>query len=1305
MTGAERPKYSTPVTAQAQEQPTVVADTNTDSPELIALYENVRSAIENPDKVDLQEQTLRAILCFLVDPNSKLDHWFCGSKRLAYVSMFSLMAFSFPPDMPILIEHRKQLGNILHSCFRCAREYHIQILAIRKLILENFAYEEDLENEFMSLINNWNIERLSTLFKDSQEKVAGVEQLKPRHFEDIFNSIFECLCAPRMLLHPDNHEFLKLFKDLFLSFQTPTNPTVRAPCLLPTFIPFLFGNDLEFQVYARSSITRITDDQIANVDTFDPMLCTAMDDSLDVFFSQQHSQQELSKFWYSFDVLLSRLDANVLKVHLVNRTHNVLRLLVTSILQNPTESLPALLKVLASVCIKLGKDVWEVFSPTKATTLVTAIVANKNLDRTEVWTEIRVSEPSGYTQKATYVIDWILPLLQSCDKTDLQKAAQIILPKLMNRVEFFWGKEQEEIIFNKALDVILLCLRIEPRPKIPFIFQVERLVKQDIKVLCYRYAPKILDARSRYRDIDINVCQKVQEIIYHSISLDVIAGTPESNALKNINSYDGEIPSPGLESLWAYLLKHYPSDTTTTIYVLRALCYTTFIARPPPRRPQETSIVPKGPLSELAIKEASQTMRLIGSLDSEILKPVINDSQALLSIFLNMFSADNDVNQSAADILCQAFDADDRLSALQEMLNHDLKLTLKTMAKAFKMVREIGIFSPCPKLIKVAQDVSQCLFNASNSVLVKRKNDLSRLADSELLDYWINIWNLLERTFGKTPKWSASFKSDFMLEFLRDLLDYSGDLVEYFFLVVDALIPHSTDQAAKDNLSNQLLQPVILCLVQMCELLRLKDESLITTCFNIIIAVLGLMKQFNIEPSRDLVGIFFKLASRAVTFENELSSEQKIKLLVESGSFTPEEAERVLTSKTDNSEDGDINQTGVQQSKPSSLVGNNGKYKQTSMFDFTKPDFGPKLPSSIATLNKYGMTQAKFGKENTVGISAPKQSMMEELRANLKTQKLTGNRTSVLPKDIHPARPPGFSSKFGRAAVVAAASKPKIPGAATHDNSSSDDDSSLSEGEDGLFMTKESLQSKQKLRNIEKKTSSFGVSSSSRFKAPTLSDKEREKRYMAARLQVDLDPLYKHVLSWDYHSDSAYPKKLFKGVAGTNHTSEREDLSKYYPVPATFKSVGDYVKVFEPLLMLECWQGIVKNKTESTEAPFKITVASKTLVGNGSYEIRVSVPTSSISQSKIGDTDLLLLSYFNQPGSALEPRMPSKDVPYCFAKVKEVKRSASEQTEMSIRVDDPPIQLHNVLVLSTELHVLKIGRYVVNFFKECLLSI
>lgn len=1257
----------------------------------------------------LRESTIHDVLIYLTDPATKIDHWFCDSDERILVATVSLLGFAFSDDMPILRAHRSRLAEVLGGCHKCVREYHIQLIRLRRLLQDDLQFGVEVADELLNCITSWNVDRLTTFLTTVSQNLEKIENPRPRDISYAFVSIFECLCAPRMLLDPDHRALFDICKKVFFYVQTPQSPGIRPPELLPGFISFLFGNDPEFYIFVRTSVARmITKKQTTDESSFDIMLCNAIDDIVSDIQSNPRTQDEMRLFWYNFDFLLNILEPSVLKQKLAGREFDILRFLANSILQSPQASLPAALSVLSSVIEKLGSETWDVFAPIKVNALVMAIVRNPYFVKPETWIPRPAESELDFPQKTSDSLNWIIPLLRSCDKTDLQKCGQQILPKIMEVAIHFKSKQEEEPIFNKALDIFILCLKFEPRTsRLPFLFQVERLVKQDTKLLCYQYADNLLDACKRFKDIDLDVFQKTYDIIYYSISLDVIAGTPEFQALKNSNSYEGEIPPPGTKSLWEKLNSAFPINTDISIPVLRALKHITFIARPPPKKPDEVLVVPKGELSHSAINNAIESMRLIGLYDSENLAPVLKDKKALLSIFLCMFSADENVNQSAVDVFCQALDADDRLSALTGVLNFDLKVTLSVLTEAIDFVNVIGIFAPCPKLIKVSQDVSQCLFGASFGVFAKHKDELSSGSDNEFLLYWVKLWTFLERTFAKTPKWSSSFKTDFMMEFLRDLIDFSGGLVEYFSLV-ESLIPPLTqgqiqklqeqsmaknDSKTPKSISGLLLEPVIVCLIQMCELLRLRDEALIRSCFGVIMAVLELMKRFNISPSDELVEVFTKLASNAARFENNLTNDQKTSLLVASGSFTIEEAERVMGGRaTPDADDDDILEESVVHRNaatsitPGATSKSDASGKQTSLLDFTKSNGQTSIKASPS------FPKPSSSAAYTVGLSTPKASMLDAVRQSLNAKKSTPSST-LSKREIHPARPPGFNSNsmFARKAAAAAASgssrsNRSSPNKDGH-SSSEDEDSENDDNEDGLFTAKP--QAPHKLRNIEKQTTtSLGVGfSRGRFSRETISEKEREERNMRARLQVDLDPLYRKILSWDYHATLDYPSVLNK-----DGTSSPSDTQQYKAVSSTFKTVTEYVNTFEPLLMLECWQGIVKSKEENMEKPFKVWVGSKTLVGNGIYEIRVSVPTKVFSQTKMGDSDLIMLSYSPQP--SVDAIYPKKDIPYCFAKVKEIKNSGPENTEIAVRVDEPPLKMHTSLTLNTELHVLRVTRYI-----------
>lgn len=1271
---------------------------------LEAIVREIQENFSQPPDMNLQEITVNECLKYLTDPNAEpVTHWFCQSEDLTLVATTSLIAFAYDDEgLPILRQHRERLREVLQGCHKCAREYHIQLIKLRRLVLEDLQHGVEIADEILNCIEAWNVDRLTEILQQVSDKLDKIEGPKrPKHISEAFVPIFECLCAPKMLLNPENRTFFNLYKHVFFSVQTPQAPGIRPPELLPGLVSFLFGTDPEFYIFVRASLTKMAaKKQTTSESAFDTMLCMTVDDIVNDVHSNPRTQDQMRLFWYNFNLLLGVLEPSVLRMRLAGRESDILRFLANSILQSPQSSLPAVLLALGTVIDKLGPETWDVFAPIKVNALVMAIVRNPSFMNPNIWIPKPTTSELDFSQETRDSLSWINPLLQkSCDRSDLQKCSQQILPKIMELATLFKSKQEEELIFNQALDILLFCLKFEPRSsRLPFLFQVERLVKQDMKILCYRYANQILDACTRFKDIDLDACRKTYDIIYYSISLDVISGTPESQALRNSNAYEGEIPPANVKSLWTLLNDAFPVNSDIAVPVLKALKHATFIARPPPKRPEEVPVLPKGELSQIAIRNTAESMRLIGLYDSDKLLPVLRDRSALLAIFLNMFSADDNVNQSAVDVLCQALDADDRLSALTNILNFDFKSVLVVITEAIDWVNGISIFAPCPKLIKVAQDLSQCLFGASFGVFTKRKDELAVGSDNEFLKYWVRLWLFLERTFAKSPKWSSAFTKEFMTEFLRDLIDFSGGLVEYFSLVESLIPPLTTQQLEKlqeeaaaktaaakaasgstaveekrykapKTISGLLLEPVILCLIQMCDCLRLKDESLIRSTFKVIMDVLELMKRFNISPSDELVEVFTNLAGNASRFENNLSNDQKTGLLVASGAFTLEEAERVLGGRATPESDNDIVE--VRRSvSPTKTTRTDASGKQMSLLDFARP--GVQQPPRNLQLSSNFSTNSY-----TVGLSAPKSSKLDAIRHSLGPKKTTLS-SSGPKRDIHPARPPGFNPNSMFAQKSAAKANRSSPTKSGH--SSSEDESEGEDNEDGLFAVK--AQQPHKLRNIEKKSSgTHGVYSRTPVSRNALSEKEQEERNMRARLQVDMAPLYKKILAWDYHSNSNFPAAHFEA----NPSSDQ-----YTAVPSTFSNVAEYVKVFEPLLMLECWQGIVKMKEEGTEQPFKVIIGSRTLVGNGVYEIRLSVPSKAFQQTRVGDSDLILLSY--SPLPSVEPIPPSKDIPYCFAKVKEVKNSGPENTEISVRVDDPPPKMHTALTLNTEIHVLRVTR-------------
>lgn len=1248
------------------------------------IYNELKEMYKSPS--GLEEKMVNESVIFLL--GRPPEHWFCSNEQLTFVARTSLLSFSYFQPEPVIIAYREKLKKVLYDCHNCARGYHNQLFKVLDLILNDLQYEESLANEYMDFVASWNVARLSAVLESTKARLKQLAHPKASSIVPDMITLFECLCVPNLLLNPDYQHLFDLFKSVFFMVQRPEHPVIRSSDLTPGYISFLFGNDPELYIFTKISISKMPANNkfvLFKKEDMDDVVLHAFDQVVSNIQSGSHSQYELRLFWYNFNHILQLLDASAIKDSLASREQDIIRFLVNSILLSPSQSLPAALRAFSSVIQKLGTATWEVLYPTKPLPIVNSIIKNEYLQKQEGWLNLpndnEQNQLLGYPQQSTDVLDWVIPLLKSCDQTDMIKAGTQIIPFLFKNAKLLADKVEGEALYRTTFDTIITCIKIEPRTRVPFVFQVERLIKQDIKVLVYQYGPDIIKACDTFKNLDIQVTRKAQQIIYYSILVDVIAGEPESLSLKKAAAIegDGENPPPNVKSPWEVLNDVFPLDSEIAIQVLRAIKYVGFIVRPPPKKPNEVPVFPKNKLSEKAVDEAVRSMQTISLFDPKLLDPIISDYESFLSLILSMYSAHSKITESAVDVLCQAFDADNRLSALTRAMDSNLKSTLNVLTESYAIVQDVEIFSPYPKLIKVSQDIIQCLFGATSGVAAKRKHELTPGKENELLTYWVRSWVFLEVAFKKTPKWSYVFKSDFMLEFLRDLLDFSKDLVDYFFLV-ESLIPpleKNSDGAKPESISSILLAPVVKCIVQMCEMLRLKDESLILTCFNIIMSVLDLMKNFGVAPSRTLVDIFIGLASSAKAFQNVLTNDQKVRLLVASGNFDLETAESILGRDTSASEDDSSSSKEPQSISTSTTTSIQKPRGQTAINDFARPG-SQTLPKQV---------QDAFSKSvNVIGSAPHKQSMLEAVRQDLKLQTARPPiKPLPIPKEIHPPRPPGFnsSSRFGRQAAVNAKKRDTSKSAG---NSSSEDESSDDDKEDGLFTVTKTV---TKLRNIEKQrlnASGVGISYARRAR-DLIAEKERRQRDMRARLQVDLDPLYKHILSWDYHSNSPFPQKLNKNAAPN-------DAKNYRPVPAQFKSVDEYVKIFEPLLMLECWQGLVKMKEEGNETPFKTIIGSKTLVGNGIYEIRASISSKIAQDIRLGDSDLLLLSYFENSSIDSLPQQPSKSAPYCLAKVKEVKPNGPENFEITLRVDDPPLSMHNHLTTSQVIDAIRVGRLV-----------
>ncbi|KAG5361939.1 Helicase SEN1 [Yarrowia sp. C11] len=272
--------------------------------------------------------------------------------------------------------------------------------------------------------------------------------------------------------------------------------------------------------------------------------------------------------------------------------------------------------------------------------------------------------------------------------------------------------------------------------------------------------------------------------------------------------------------------------------------------------------------------------------------------------------------------------------------------------------------------------------------------------------------------------------------------------------------------------------------------------------------------------------------------------------------------------------------------------------RQTNITSFAKNI--PNPPAHVSSLEKL----------------PDKNKTQDLLRAELRARRAEAAKPA-------PARPAGFNRKQ------------------QEDESESDDE------DDTLFAAqmKKKLE-ETKARRINQISSMTNVGRASQMRVghtPRLSTAEIKERNMRSRLNVRLDNLYKKILLWRFNREGHFPT----------------DDQTLTTVPDKFESVEEYTKTMEPLLLLECWQGITQAREQfNSKQLFNITIGTRTSVDEF-FDIHASISAETMNNYIINDSTLILLT--SSDDSSRETS--------CLGKIKEVK-AAGEFFDIIIRTNN-----------------------------------
>jgi senataxin len=702
---------------------------------------------------------------------------------------------------------------------------------------------------------------------------------------------------------------------------------------------------------------------------------------------------------------------------------------------------------------------------------------------------------------------------------------------------------------------------------------------------------------------------------------------------------------------------------------------------------------------------------------------ILEDDETCSSVVAHLFNAKRQNLENAdLDMLKTAFDVPGKTDVWKQLLRVSFDAPLRGICKISRQILNIQriimpeklrpwhrgyLLANVGKVIRQSMQVVDILCSGRSGILTT--TDILSQSDSHgdaLRQFWRTFWDVLNVAFLSATVWAESEDKDVMKNFLRDVLEGASVLFDALKVIDSSLSGTRYDETSPvkaTTIQQSLLKDVQIPLQSLSKWLRLNTEELRETTLNLASRILKRFARAEVQVAQDTLVDFYRLSHGKK--KNNMSEDQRERLLfvlsehdvepntrkaVEAmaatratGSVTP--LARALTPEL------------TKVKSPSRQVidlSDETEYLNDYMSDSELNAYMDKFDKKTVTPKPTPMKQTKL--DFSKGVIKPPTSTNMARTSSAPTKTLSSKPPAALSNDIPYLRAnfkadrknnlSGFKARrapvaaprtdaFGRPLDAAGQviEAPRAPPKNVEESSSSEDEEDEDSG--GLFSIAKENRSPPKVRKIEKRGVQLlgePVRSRAQLKAR---DRELRRvpseRNIRARLDPDLTPLLKRVLSWKPGHSGAYPP-------GTKEAD-------YKRVAATFSSPNKYAETFEPLLMLECWQHIQQSKSESLGESFDVLVENRQKVDDY-VDLFVTMKTEVYSSVILLDPDLVIIS--NQKTGGKE----------CFAKVQGIKKK-KETVDLALRCI-PSSEMAAFLVPKATVFGVKLFRYRFEFSYE-----
>ncbi|CCG25545.1 Sen1 helicase [Candida orthopsilosis Co 90-125] len=1191
-----------------------------DDKEYDDLVSIIRRSLDGARDGSVHEQAITRSHDYLMQHTST-DHWFCN-QHLYPIATYSLILFSFPnssygPDL------QPSIARCLTTCENCLRcfskgkaELRLSFATKRRIPITNV-------QQFLNTITAWESSILSPSIKASYSRVGSIrtdtdEQLKV--------AIHWCMNNPDILRQykPISDTFSKIISTLI----NQSNDYIPQN-LLPGLVYLLFEGIGDEKSWVTRWIMKLRHKQVvydkvglneAVVQEFNIYLYKIQDPSF-------YTDKNAITFWQNFshivdfvndDAFETRLnmpmDIEVMSQYKNLRLYPIIRLLANSLMSGLNEPLPILLKVFGKLLCRLNSRLWSETGPITHSQILDCVKFNPAFRKQLL--QAPMEEQTGNDLNLNDLLQWMHRMVESVPSSEKEnvcvKLSVFLLNFSVDGTTNNSGVKKETYLRNFGCKLLNRAFEFDDEGDLSN-------ANYTVKLSTHRQARAKIDCVSEAL-VALAVNAKSEyaiDLITKCIRYDVAILSHNSVLLLE---YKIPLMYDTFPLLWEALAKsRINSDASFAKEIIKCLKKLILVVKFHPTKVEGVNKRLTGAKEqherslEVVTKYANSIFGNISLAPQTVLKEILSDIHCVDAIWSCIFSPL--ITQSALELLSQVYEGSGRFECVEESLSHNFKLTLSAINYSLSVLTNLEAFEPTPKAVRIIMDVVKALTDPLSSILSLK--DVAG-AFKEVEQFWSATLSFLVMIYQKAVFWAGKYHMHELVDFTRDTLDLSNQLLESFRPFTDAIRPYAGEKSASN-----LFAVFMNAFQYMVSWLKLGDSALLDSCVALV------FKVFDLAKDRKFVmddGIIEKLANfgvRAKKFNNKLKEEQRNDIISRARSVNENLVNKIVE---------------------------NAYAKDQSKIEFVK-EVSPTTAIKFQSTAKQQQTLARFGHVTSEPPVAPPPkevkglNSLENIRRELNNSRVAAKPVKPPAHVPAPPRPAGFNSK--RAPPVIGRSLNTLRHKKVTSDSS-DDEGDIDTSD--LFVTKKKVSKITELDMNGKVINSIDRIPKNRAQTEK-SDKER----MRLRLNVDLKSLYLTILQWSYNLRNDYPSG---------------DKSAYTKVKNTYKDVNEYVSVMEPLFMLECWQQIQSARDTVVEDPFQILVGTRTSV-DGFYDVFTSMSKKTIENRKLTESDLLVIACDNE--SIIQPKerrnyIKSPNTACCLAKIREIKYVNPEYSDVTLRI-------------------------------------